>query len=356
MTQRKTTRAQTSSRSRPRSVPATEPPAPSFHPPYRASWFDRFTAFVERLPGPYWVPYAVAFLAHFGLAALLAWQGGRVLTRGAALTDILPYYGFWLIHYLNLRAASALQRFRTAFIGTESDLQDTRWRLTTLPATPALVISLIGFVLGVVSSLNFARGSPESIIERLAYYATTVFASLYAYHTIRQLRLVTWLYAKRAVVDIHNVAPLYSFSTLSAQTAIGMLLILSGAVLITPQQLTGVFLVGTFLFGALAVLTFLLPLTGLHHRLAEAKEQELLDNNRRWQACTAELYRRVDRRDWAGADRLNTTLTALERGRVAIERIPTWPWRPETLRSLVAALLLPITIWLIQFGLQKVLG
>src|SRR3989304_5946672 len=106
-----------------RSTAATRP----FVPPYPPSWFDRMSAVIERLPGPYWVPYAVAFLAHIGLAALLAWQDGRLLTRAAAFTDILPYYGFWLIHYLNQRAASALQRFRPAFTGTESELKDIRW-------------------------------------------------------------------------------------------------------------------------------------------------------------------------------------------------------------------------------------
>src|SRR3990172_11633621 len=102
-----------------------------------------------------------------------------------------------------------------------------------------------------------------------------VFAGLYAYHSVRQLRLVTSLYAGWSRVDIHNVAPLHSFSTLSSHTAIGMLLILSGAVLITPNQLTGGFLVGAILFGALAVLTFLLPLAGLHRRLAAEKDLAL---------------------------------------------------------------------------------
>jgi hypothetical protein len=126
--------------------------------------------------------------------------------------------------------------------------------------------------------------------------------------------------------------------------------------LITPEGLVEGFLLAAVLFGALAVLTFLLPLAGLHRRLADGKDLALAENSRRWQSSTTELYRRVDRRDWAGADRLNATLTALERGRTAIERVPTWPWRPETLRGLVAALLLPISIWLIQYGLQRMLA
>jgi hypothetical protein len=274
----------------------------------------------------------------------------------AVYSNSLPFYGFWLIHYLNRRAATSLQAFRPAFTGSEAELQEVHWRLTTLPARPAWIVSILALLMAIASSLGWGWSSPYQVLGNLAYFATMIFAGLYAYHAVRQLRLVTSLYAKQARVDLHNVAPLYSFSTLSAHTAIGMLAILSGAVLITPAGLVGPWLAGSIIFGALALLTFLLPLTGLHRRLVEAKEQELLDTSRRWQACTAELYLRVDRADWAGADRLNATQAALERGRSAIERIPTWPWRPETLRSVTAALILPLAIWLVQFGLQKLLG
>jgi hypothetical protein len=327
-----------------------------FIPPYRPSWVDRMAAAVERLPGPYWAPYLGAFLASLGLEMVVVGRVGESVSPEQVFTISLPFYGFWLIHYLNRRAASSLQIFRAAFTGSESELGDARWRLTTLPAMPALVISLSGLLLGIASSLGWNPGSPDQVLSNLAYYATTVFAGLYAYHAVRQLRLVTSLYARRARVDIHNVAPLHSFSVLSAHTAIGMLIILSGAVLITPEGLVEGFLLAAVLFGALAVLTFLLPLAGLHRRLADGKDLALAENSRRWQSSTTELYRRVDRRDWAGADRLNATLTALERGRTAIERVPTWPWRPETLRGLVAALLLPISIWLIQYGLQRMLA
>jgi hypothetical protein len=75
-------------------------------------------------------------------------------------------------------------------------------------------------------------------------------------------------------------------------------------------------------------------------------------------ALRPRLVRQVDRRHRAdaGADRLNATQAALECGRSAIERIPTWPWRPETLRSVTAALILPVVIWLVQTGVQKLLG
>jgi hypothetical protein len=327
-----------------------------FVPPYSPSWFDRITEAIDRLPVPYWTPYAVGLILYLGGVAISLARFGGPPVLEALYSSSLPFYGFWLIHYLNRRASLSLDAFRPAFVGSQAELRLVRWRLTRLPALPALLVSLLAFLLGSAPTLDWSWASPAEALANLAYYATTLFAGLYAYHTIRQLRLVTELYDQRARIDLYNVAPLYSFSTLTAQTAIGMLLILSGAVLFTPEGLTGWFVVGAVLFGALAVLTFLLPLAGLHQRLAEVKEAELLENGRRWKASVAELYRGIDRGNPRISNRINNSLAALERGRSAIERVPTWPWRPETLRGLIAALLLPVVIWLIQFALQRVLG
>jgi hypothetical protein len=295
-------------------------------------------------------------VAYLGLVALVLQWAGQPLLLEAVYSNSLPFYGFWLIHYLDRRAAASLHDFRPAFTGSESDLQEVSWRLTTLPATPALAVTLAALLLGIASSLGWGRTSPDWLLDRLAFYTTMVFGGLYAYHSVRQLRLVTSLYAGRARVDLHHLAPLRSFSMLTAQTAIGMLLVLSGAVLITSERLSGYWLVGSLTFAGLAVLTFFLPLAGLHRRLAEVKAEELAELARRWQTTMAELYRLIDRGDLGAADRLNGTLAALERGRTAIERIPTWPWRPETLRGMVGALVLPIMIFTVQRVLGRLLG
>jgi hypothetical protein len=313
-------------------------------------------AAVDRLPGPYWAPYVVAWLAYQGLVAAARWRDGQPMTLEVVFSNSLPFYGFWLIHHLNRRAAASLSAFRPAFTGNEVELQEVHWQLTTLPAWPAAAASLVALLLGITSSLSWGWASAYQVLSTLAYYATVVFAGLYAYHALRQLRLVTSLFAGRTLVDIHNAAPLYSFAVLSAHTAIGMLLILSGAVLISAATLTGWWLVGSLAFAVLAVLTFLLPLTGLHRRLVEVKEKELLDHSRRWQACTTQLYGLIDRGDLASADHVNGTLAALERSRAALERTPTWPWRAETLRGLVGAILLPVVLSLLQFALKYWLG
>jgi hypothetical protein len=350
-----TLRKSSPTKSRARPVPAVTPPAPAFVPPYPPSWFDRLARRIDQLPGPYWLPYLVVCLAFLGLAAVLLNLEGALLTPAVLYAHSVPFYGFWLLHYLDRRAAASLAEYRPAFTGNEAEARGIRWQLTTLPARPAAAASLVALLLGVSLSLSWTTTSAFGVLDRLQFYASVVFAGLYIYHSIRQLRLVNQLYATSTRVDLHNVAPLVAFSTLSAHTAIGGLLIISAAVLFTPEGLVGPFLSAAALFSLMAILAFLLPLMGLHRRLVQTKEQELSDLSLRWQKCMSEVYRRVDEGDLAAADRVNTTLLALERARAVIERIPTWPWRAETMRSLVAALILPVIITLLQYGLKKFL-
>jgi hypothetical protein len=338
-----------------RRAPDPEVAAP-FLPPYPPSWFDRLAGRIDQLPGPYWLPYLLVCLALLGLAGVLLNLEGEYLTPAVIFAHSVPFYGFWLLHYLDRRAAASLEEYRPAFTGNEAEARGIRWQLTTLPARPAAVASLVALLLGVLVSLEWTTTSAFGVLDRLQFYASVVFAGLYIYHSIRQLRVVNRLYATSTRVDLHNAAPLAAFSTLSAHTAIGGLLIISAAVLITPEGLVGPFMSAAALFSLMAVLAFLLPLMGLHRRLVQTKDQELSDLSLRWQKCMSEVYRRVDEGDLAAADRVNTTLLALERARAVIERIPTWPWRAETMRSLVAALVLPVVITLIQFGLQRLLG
>jgi hypothetical protein len=338
-----------------RNPPAVSDPEP-FVPPDRPSWFDRLTAAIDRLPAPYWAPYWLAFVLWLGLIVMVLSRAGAPLTLALVYAHSLPFYGFWLLHYLDRRAAASLEDFRPAYTGVEAQLQEVRWRLTNLPATPALAVTLAAMLLASLGSLSWGMDTLFQVLDRLGFLATLVFAFLYAYHSVRQLRLVTWLYAERAQVNLHHLIPLRSFSTLTAHTAIGMLLVLSGAAIFTPEGLVGYWLVAALLFAGFAVLTFILPLAGLNRRLAGAKAQELAENARRWEAVMAELYRLIDRGDLPAADRLNGTLAALERGRIAIERIPTWPWRPETLRGMIGALVLPVLIFLAQRLLGSLLG
>ncbi len=70
----------------------------------------------------------------------------------------------------------------------------------------------------------------------------------------------------------------------------------------------------------------------------------------------AEFSRRVAGGDLEGAGRLGDALAAATAIADAASRIPTWPWRPETLRAFVSAVLLPIALWVAVTVLERAFG
>jgi len=53
---------------------------------------------------------------------------------------------------------------------------------------------------------------------------------------------------------------------------------------------------------------------------------------------------------------LHKVLGALQAETSDLTKVPTWPWAPGTLRNLIGAVLLPMVLWLTQYGLQRLLG
>jgi len=54
-------------------------------------------------------------------------------------------------------------------------------------------------------------------------------------------------------------------------------------------------------------------------------------------------------------DDLNKALASLVIERDALARISTWPWRPETLRSFLTSVALPVLIWVVTAFLGRLL-
>jgi hypothetical protein len=50
---------------------------------------------------------------------------------------------------------------------------------------------------------------------------------------------------------------------------------------------------------------------------------------------------------------LNEAMEAVQRERDVLEKIPTWPWRGETVNVLSTALLLPAVLWFITRILER---
>jgi hypothetical protein len=95
---------------------------------------------------------------------------------------------------------------------------------------------------------------------------------------------------------------------------------------------------------AIAIAFFVLPLRGMHGRLAAEKGRLLGDANARLLLVVDRIHRMVDADDLTRADQLQKTEQALLAERDLYLHISTWPWSTGTFRGLLSAVMLPIFI------------
>ena len=378
-------------RSKPTPPPGTPPAsAPPFVPPYPPSWVDRLTTAIDRLPGPAWLSYLLLAIA--GIALQLAIQQSTgVYHPGPAIRFHLWTAGYFayvlaMIYYLDRSAGAAIRTFRPllqpaadgADPGVAGDAYaDLRYRLTTLPPRPTLWASIAGAVVLALVPLLLIQNpadrshslvpfmvsfgfspSPAAVAAALLhYFLSQALLGALIYHTVHQLRLINHIYAHHTRLNLYRLQPLYAFSIPAALTAGGLLLFnyawFATAPLLLNQPVSRALAV---LFSVIAFATFLWPLWGMHRRLVNEKKRLLQESSSRFEAAVSQLHRRVDGERLTRMDDLNKTLASLEIEQAALHRVPTWPWEPGTLRGLVAALLVPILIWVTQTLLQRFLG
>lgn len=336
---------------------------------YPPSWVNRFTIWVERLPVPAWVFYVALWLVLYLIELATQWASGAVGTFypfHLFLAGAIPF-NLGLIHYLDRTADAALSRFRPVLDCSDAEYAELRYRLTTLPARPTLLATLLGIAAAGValialplewrlSILHFTDSTASIFYTSLISSVTWCAVTLLGYHTLHQLTVVRLIYG-RARVNLFNLRPLYAFSDLSARTAIGLQLFVSGFYLLVPELLNNMFSAGFgVILSVVAVLTFVWPLLGTHNLLVDEKNHVLGEKSKALEAAITELNRSITSKEVQGIDAWHKAMASLEIEHTALSRISTWPWHPETLRSLVAALLLPVIVWITQWFLQRVLN
>ncbi|MHA2301639.1 MAG: hypothetical protein ACXACD_11860 [Candidatus Thorarchaeota archaeon] len=269
-----------------------------------------------------------------------------------------------LTRYLDGAAETTLRNFRPALKVSEEEYAELRYRLTTAPARPTLLGSLAGVAFNVLifstlpnvlTLVGFSTGLGSVIAFSLSALLLGVAGAL-VYHIIHQLRLVSHIYAEHAIVNLFDLSPLYAFSSLTSQTAVGLLIYDYIWVATAPQMMsTSVGIGMTIFYAVMSIVTFAWPLLGIHGRLVQEKQRLLRESSQRLEAMIAELHGRVDAGELHSIDELRVTMATLESEQSMLNRIHTWPWRSETLRGLVSALLLPLVMFVLQFVLQRFL-
>lgn len=355
---------------------------------YEPSWADRVTDWVRGLRIDYPVAYAIPALLLFALTTAIKWWDGSYQAAYEAggqaglykvgpfffypfhaIPEFVTFYALALVHYLDDVAARALKTYAPAMDIDDKGYHDLEYKLTTMPAVPALLSSIagaifagsvllgLGFLLpGFLSRLLLFTSPAATAVESAVFVLLWWVWSVLIYHTVRQLRLVSQIYGAYTRIDLFNLDPLYAFSWLTARTGIGWVAATYAFILTAPGLMENVVTLGIMIFNIVfAVIAFGWPLVGIHRKLEHAKSERVYAANQSFEALSGELRKRTSSSDYTHMAEMKDGMEAVSRERDILGQIHTWPWQRETVGGLSTALFLPIIIWVVTRLLERVL-
>jgi len=344
-------------------------------PPYPPSWLDWLIARIERRPGPPWIFYLVAMLVLALVSNILRWFEGSeqvgVFNLARVIETPIVIYFLGLMHYLNKTAGQSMDAFRPALAVEEMEVARLRYELTVLPRSAGLAAAVVGLVAGPISvsrgpaSWGIQPGSSAVVVGYviLTAIASMSFVTAFLLHTVRQLRLVNRIHQMAININLFERMPVYAFSALTARTGIGIIILFYYylytffvlRIFGTGYTASPIDIAFAVILLLLAVACFILPLNGMHQQLVKEKLRITAEADRRFEAALMRLHQHLDSGRLQEMDALNKALSSLEIERGALAKIPTWPWKPETLRGFLTSVVLPTLLWLLMAWLGKLL-
>lgn len=329
-----------------------------------SSWVEGLSGRLRRAPVPRWVLFGGAILGWTGITSAIAWLDGSLaapeLDPMLLIGSILPVALAWSMLAQDDLAERSLRSLRPTLELDDQEVEVVARDLRRTPASWAAValvgglVAAVGSVLGSPESWGLAADGPTSAyathLVTAALASVTVFGFLA--HVISQLRIVDALHRRHVRVDLFRLEPLYAFATLTSRTGIALLVVASlgmAAVVLAVGSrfsLSIADVASAALLVAVAIACFVAPLLSLHDRIVAEKDRRSAEANAALAATLAELHRRIAAGEFDGAAALNDAVAAANASVQAVARISTWPWRQETLRAFLGAVLLPIGLWL----------
>ncbi len=334
-----------------------------FERPYPAGWFDRLIDAIDRAPGPN-AAYLIGLLLLQAacITALLWWNAkvpiGEVDFLKLFIVVVAPYL-LAARFYLDRVACAALDNFRPALTVDEREFERLRYELTTLPAETTRNATAIAVV---VFLFNWGQ-APDWLLEQYALSArsalillaplglfTFVVASLSIAQAVHQLQMVDYLHGRATTIRLLRTKPLYAFSHVAARTGMSFLLLIYYAAAVRPDVLLASpplkILVAAMIFTSVGC--FVLPLRGMHRRVAAEKDHALARTALRFEALTTRLHDQIEAGDLADADKIAMQLAGVVTERDTLGRVSTWPWEPATVTAFVTTMVLPVIVWVLQ--------
>lgn len=337
--------------------------------PYPPSFIDRFMDFIRRLPLPYGITYFILFILESAVILILTWKDGWLPAN--TIHPIVFSFPLWLwgplaiITYLDALSHRVLSEFEPLLDISPESRQRLDYEFTTMPGRNVFLNCLAWEGFFFLSWYLVFRPSLISLgggtLSTRTYFLAGVFSffigSVFYYHTIRQLRLVSRTVARVQQFDLFKLNPVYAFSTLTSRTGVGWVILLTLNLFTVPLEIGStpelILLISQVIF---ALGTFLLPLRIVNKRLVTAKHDLLAELDQRFKVTLTRLHQHIDENSIQEVLLLNNVLKGLNTERKIIERIPTWPWRPGLFTGFISIIVLPVILFLIQITLGKWLG
>jgi hypothetical protein len=304
-----------------------------------------------------------------GLDTLASGRPSGWLASMLLVSSAIPAGFLWSMQVLDDVAIAALERLRPVLSiddAAQAGLATSFRRTPPGWAALALVLGLAGGVGSVLGSPTGWGISPtDSPVRWAVILATSSLSTIvlfgYLAHVVHQMRLVDQVHRRAVVVDLFRLEPLYSFATLTARSGIvliaiamvgllAVMTIMGTSLSLGPSDL----LILAVLLG-MAAASFVVPLLSLHERIVDEKDRRLAEANRSLALAIGEVHRRIGSGELDAAAGLHDAIDAANAAMASVSRVSTWPWRPETLRGFLSAVLLPVGLWLTFEVLGRIL-
>lgn len=334
--------------------------------PFPPSWIDRLIQWIDRLPGPSWLYHGLGVLALALLINAVLWMDGSVPYGSVgSIQGIFPPFVFYflaLYHYLTRLGSRSPRSFRPLLDVDKVELAQIDYEFATLPRRLGWLAIALGlaftppYFLG--DRLAFGDLVPRTALPYLVavvaagFFGATILLLLI--RSIRQLQMVRKLHAQATNINLLKLEPAHSFSSLTARTGIGVILILVLGAFYNPSAIGATWTIFGYVVIALpAAVIFAAPVIGMRDRLREEKRRALNETVDLLQMTSHSLEGKIRNGDYDHLQGMDTAIKALIRKRELLEKIPTWPWNLGTFRGFASTLLLPILLWVVTRLLGK---
>lgn len=232
------------------------------------------------------------------------------------------------------------------------------WVVLILGTLEAIVFAFViapvnGFVVGV--NADFVTFSVFNLLSNLLW-------ALAVTRMARQIYRMNRLFAEVKAINLFNLWPIYALSRYGAN--LGMIFIAAASLIVSLFLLgseetsflrpLSIFIVFNSLVASLII--FLAPLAGINRRLRREKENVLHRLGDEMKVLFDETEAAIKAREAGRIGEFRTASSALREQMEAVQKIPTWPWNPGTLRNLFLPILLPLLITILQRYVLTALG